>query len=222
MPRPEKVALVDEIREKLVSSPAAVITEYRGLSVSDLARLREALAPTGTRYKVYKNTLARRAAEAAELPELTPLLEGPVAFAFVEGDVVGAAKALRDFSRTNDHLVIKGGLLEQRLLTAEEVVRLATLPTREQLLAMTAGAFKAPLVKAAGLFSAVPRKLAYAVKALIDKRTEAGEAEPAPGEDAAVERPVPAEPAASGDAAVAAAEEVPPEEPVSGTGEGDD
>src|SRR3954470_11878021 len=101
MARPEKVAVVDEIRTKLGDADAAVLTEYRGLTVTELATLRAALRPAATEYKVFKNTLARRAAEDTGLAEIIPLLEGPVAIAFVSGDAVMAAKALRDFAKGN-------------------------------------------------------------------------------------------------------------------------
>lgn len=182
MARPEKVAVVDEIRDKITSSGAAVLTEYRGLTVPEIARLRAALREAGTTYKIYKNTLARRAVEAAELGELTHLLLGPTAWAFVDGDIVNAAKAIRDFARTNDSLVVKGGLLEGRIITAEQVAEIASMPTREQLLAQVAGVFQAPMAKAAGLFSALQRKTAYALKALIEKRVEGGEELPASDE----------------------------------------
>ena len=118
MARPEKVAAVAEIRERLTESDAAVLTEYRGLKVSELAELRGALRPAGTDFKIFKNTLARRAAEEAGLAELVPMLEGPTAIAFVKGDAVIAAKALRDFGRTNAALVVKGGLLGTDVLGA--------------------------------------------------------------------------------------------------------
>jgi large subunit ribosomal protein L10 len=170
LPRPEKTAVVDEIRTKLADADAAVLTGYRGLSVRALAELRGALRPAHTEYKVFKNTLARRAVEAAGLTELLPLLEGPVAIAFVRGDAVVAAKALRDFGRTNPELVVKGGMLGPRVLTAGELATLADIAPRDQLLAQLAGGFQAPLTKAAGLFQAFTRNLAYGVKALIDKR----------------------------------------------------
>jgi large subunit ribosomal protein L10 len=176
MPRPEKTAVVEEIRGKLEDADAAVLTEYRGLGVRALAQLRGSLRPTNTEYKVFKNRLARRAAEEAGLTDLLPLLEGPVAIAFVHGDAVPAAKALRDFGRTNPELVVKGGLLGPRLLTAAELTELADIPPREQLLGMLAGGFQAPLTKAAGLFQAFTRNFAYGVQALIDQR---GSSEPA-------------------------------------------
>jgi large subunit ribosomal protein L10 len=178
MPRPEKTAVVEEIRSKLEGADAAVLTEYRGLGVRALAQLRGSLRPTNTEYKVFKNRLARRAAEEAGLTDLLPLLEGPVAIAFVHGDAVPAAKALRDFGRTNPDLVVKGGLLGPRLLTAAELAELADIPPREQLLAILAGGFQAPLTKAAGLFQAFTRNFAYGVQALIDQRAESEPAAP--------------------------------------------
>jgi large subunit ribosomal protein L10 len=127
---------------------------------------------------VFKNTLARRAAESAGLTELLPLLQGPVAIAFVHGDAVAAAKALRDFGRANPALQIKGGLLGPRVLTTLEVEALADIQPREVLLARLAGGFQAPLANAASLFQAFTRNLAYGVKAYIDQRVEAGEAPP--------------------------------------------
>src|SRR5262245_42760759 len=186
MPKPEKAAVVEEIRNRLDGADAAVLTEYRGLSVRALADLRGSLRPANTEYKVFKNRLARRAAEEAGLTDLLPFLEGPVAIAFVHGDAVPAAKALRDFGRTNPQLVVKGGLLDAKLITAAELAALADIPPREQLLAMLAGGFQAPLTKAAGLFQAFTRNFAYGVRALIDQR---GESEPA----ATAEPAVPAE-----------------------------
>jgi large subunit ribosomal protein L10 len=201
--RPEKTAVVQEIQNKLGEADAAVLTEYRGLGVRALADLRGALRPVNAEYKVFKNTLARRAAEEAGLTDLLPLFEGPVAIAFVRGDVVPAAKALRDFGRTNPELVVKGGLLGTRQLTVAEITALADIPPRDQLLGMLAGGFQAPLTKAAGLFQAFTRNFAYGVQALIDHRAAAepadaaaepepagGTAEPAqPSESEASEQP---------------------------------
>ncbi len=185
MARPDKVAVVEEVRDKLRDADAAVLTEYRGLSVPELAQLRGTLRPSSTEYKVFKNSLARRAAEAAGLADLLPYLEGPVAIAFVHGDAVIAAKALRDFGRTNPALVIKGGLLGPRVLSGAEVETLAEIEPRDVLLARLAGGFQAPLTKAAGLFQAFTRNLAYGVQAYIDQRVAAGEPAPAPTAPAA-------------------------------------
>ena len=178
-----KTAVIDDIKARLDSSDAAVLTEYRGLTVSDIAALRAALRPAATDYKIFKNTLARRAARDAGLEELVESLEGPVAIAFVRrdgGDAVTAAKALRDFARTNPNLVLKGGILGPRLLSGAEIEALADVPPRDVLLARLAGGFQAPMVKAAGLFQAFTRNMAYGLKALIDQRIEGGEALPAP------------------------------------------
>jgi large subunit ribosomal protein L10 len=187
MARPEKVAVVDEIREKLAEADAAVLAEYRGLKVGDLAELRGALRASGTQFKVYKNTLARRAAESAGLDDLVPLLGGPTAIAFVKGDAVVAAKALRDFARAHPELVVKGGLLGERTLVAADITALADVPPRDELLAKLAGGFQAPMVKAAGLFQAFTRNMAYGVKALIDQRVAAGEELPAAEAEAPAE-----------------------------------
>jgi large subunit ribosomal protein L10 len=175
-----KSAVIDDITERLRSAEASVLTEYRGLTVTDLATLRAALRPASTDYKVYKNTLARRAAADAGLTELAEWLEGPVAIAFVrpEGDAVTAAKALRDFAKGNPNLVVKGGMLGPRMLSVADVEALADVPPRDVLLARLAGGFQAPLVKAAGLFQAFTRNFAYGLKAYIDTRPEE---ESAPG-----------------------------------------
>jgi large subunit ribosomal protein L10 len=179
MPRPDKVATVEEIRGKLESARAAVLTEYRGLKVGELADLRAALRSADAEYKIFKNTLARRAAEEAGLGDLASLLDGPTAITFVRGDAVVVARALRDYSRTNPALVVKGGILGTRVIRPADVVALADIEPREVLLARIAGGFQAPLVKAAGLFQAFTRNFAYGVKALIDQRVAGGEALPA-------------------------------------------
>jgi len=165
-----KSGVIDDITNRLQTASASMLTEYRGLTVTDLATLRAALRPTSTDYKVYKNTLARRAAADAGLTEMAELLEGPVAIAFVrpEGDAVTAAKALKDFAKSNPNLIVKGGMLGPRVLSVSDVDALADVPPRDVLLARLAGGFQAPLVKAAGLFQAFTRNFAYGLKALID------------------------------------------------------
>src|SRR5581483_3770566 len=169
-------------------------------------------------YKVYKNTLARRAAEEAGLVDLVSLLEGPTAITLVKGDAVAVAKALRDYSRTNANLVVKGGILGTRVIQPADVTALADIEPREVLLARIAGGFQAPLVKAAGLFQAFTRNMAYGLKALIDKRVAEGEAPP-PAEEAeapAAEAEAPEAPAAGAEAPeapAAEAEAAPAEEP---------
>jgi large subunit ribosomal protein L10 len=199
MARPEKVAVVDEIRTKLEESDAAVLTEYRGLTVHELADLRASLRPSGTQYKVFKNTLALRAIEGRGLDDIAGLFEGPVAIAFVHGDAAAAAKALRDFGRDHDALVVKGGLLGERVMSPNEISALAELPSREVLLTQIAGLFQQPLTRAAGLFQAFPRNFAYGLKALIDQRVAGGESAPAD------EAPAPEAPATEAEAPAAEA-----------------
>jgi large subunit ribosomal protein L10 len=176
-PRPEKVAVVDEVRDKLSSADAAVVTEYRGLNVGAMATLRRSLRDAGGDYKIYKNTLVRFAVRDLGLDGAEDLLTGPTAIAFVTtrpdggaGDPVTVAKALRDFARTNPNLVVKGGLLGEKLLSAEDVRALADVAPREELLARLAGGLAAPLRQFAGLLEALPRSFAYGLKALIDER----------------------------------------------------
>ena len=173
-PRSEKVAVVDEVRERLSASSAALLTEYRGLSVGQLAQLRRNLRDAGGEMKVYKNTLVRFAARDLGL-EIEELLTGPTAIAFVDGDPVNVAKALRDFARTNPALVVKGGLLGEKALSAAETQALADVEPREVLLAKLAGAMAAPMVQFAGLL----HNFAYGLKALVDQGG-AGVAKPSP------------------------------------------
>src|SRR5207237_9675067 len=169
-PRPAKVAVVNEVRDRLSSSDAAILTEYRGLNVTELANLRRSLREAGGQYKIYKNSLVRFAVRELGLEELEAMLLGPTAIAFVDGDAAAVAKSLRDFSRTNPALVIKGGVLGTTVLSAADAGALAELPTRDQLLAQLAGAMAAPLQQLAGLMTAIPRNFAYGIRALADKQ----------------------------------------------------
>lgn len=168
-PRPEKVAVVEEVRGRLEASSAALVTEYRGLGVAELATLRTSLVAAGGEFKIYKNTLVRLAVTQAGVPLDQDMLRGPTAIAFVQGDAAAVAKALRDFARGNPNLVIKGGILGDAVLSADDTRALAELPSREVLLARLAGGLAAPLVGFAGLLQALPRNLAYGLKALIDQ-----------------------------------------------------
>jgi large subunit ribosomal protein L10 len=168
--RPEKIATVGEITAKLGQAQAVFVSEYRGLSVKQIADVRNALRPTGAEHVVYKNTLARIAVREAGLDGLEDILVGPTAMTFVTGDIAAAAKALRETSKTFPALVIKGGVLGGVALSAEDVIALADLPSREELLARIAGAFQAPLTKTARLLSALPQKFAYGLQALIEKQ----------------------------------------------------
>ena len=176
VPRPEKAAVVAEVRDRLAASDAALLTEYRGLNVPQMAALRRSLRAAGGEYTIYKNTMVRLAVAELGL-DLSDLLTGPTAIAFVGrdggGDAAAVAKALRDFSRTNRALVLKGGVLGTKVLGSEDLITLADLPSRDVLLARLAGAFQAPMTKFAGLLEALPRNFAYGLKALIDTREEA-------------------------------------------------
>ncbi len=203
-PRPEKVAVVDEVRERLNRSQAAVLTEYRGLNVADISALRRSLRAAGGDYKIYKNTLVRFAARDLGL-EIEDLLTGPTAIAFVDGDPVAVAKALRDFARNNQNLVVKGGVLGDKLLSADETRALADVAPREELLARLAGGMAAPMVQFAGLLQALPRNFAYGLAALIDQGGAPGAPASAPAEVAETTDD-PAATAATDDAAPAADE----------------
>jgi large subunit ribosomal protein L10 len=188
MVRPDKVTAVAEIAEKFRSSSASVVTEYRGLSMARLTTLRRSLGE-GTTYRVAKNTLVQRAAEDAGVEGLEQMLVGPTAIAFITGEPVNATKAIRDFARTNQSLVIKGGFMDGRALTVTEVNQLADLESREVLLAKLAGAMKANLSKAAGLFAAPASQVARLAQALADKRAEEEGGTAAPADDTAADAP---------------------------------
>lgn len=185
-PKPEKVAVVEEVRQRLDGAAASVITEYRGLSVKELAELRQSLSQAGCDFKVFKNTLVRRAVADSPHQPLEELLSGPTAIAFVHQDVSAVAKALRDFSRSYPSLVTKGGLLDGTVLNSGDLAALADLPSRDVLLAQMAGALAAPLRQLAGLMEALPRNLAYGLSALVDQGggvpgpAEAADAAPGP------------------------------------------
>ena len=167
--RSDKASAVAELTESFRTSTATVLTEYRGLTVAQLKELRRSLGNQAT-YAVAKNTLAKRAAADAGVTGLDELFTGPTALAFVSGDVVEAAKGLRDFAKTHPFLVIKGGVFEGRPLTAAEVTKLADLESREVLLAKLAGAMKANLSKAAGTLQAPLTQMARLAQPLQDKR----------------------------------------------------
>lgn len=210
-PRPEKVAVVAEVRERLQGADAAILTEYRGLAVKELATLRRSLSDAGGDYRIYKNTLVRFAARDLGLDDLEAMLTGPTAIAFVNGDAVAVAKALRDFAKTNPALVVKGGLLADRVLSARDAGALADVAPREVLLARIAGGLAAPMVQFAGLLQALPRNLAYGLKALIDQRGGAPETPAAEPEAAAPAETAPPEAAEPEAPAPAPAETAPPE-----------
>ena len=219
-----KVAVVDEVRTRIGDASASIVSEYRGLSVAELAELRIALAAVGGDYRIFKNTLVRRAIDGGEYQPLSEYLSGPSALTFVQGDVSGVAKALKDFARSNPLLVIKGGLADGSLLSSSDLSALADLPSRDVLLARIAGALAAPMQQMAGLLQALPRNLAYGISALIEQREAGGETLPeapapvaeaeAPAEAAEAEAPAEVEvaPVAEAEAAPEAEAEAAPEE----------
>jgi large subunit ribosomal protein L10 len=177
MARPDKAAAVAELTDAFRGSSAAVLTEYRGLTVAQLKELRRALAGNAT-YSVVKNTLTKIAAREAGVDTLEPLLEGPSAIAFVTGDPVEVAKSLRNFGREHPLLVVKGGVLEGRAISADEVRKLADLESREVLLAKLAGAMKASLSQAVGLFAAPLSQAARLLAALEQQKQSEPQVEP--------------------------------------------
>jgi large subunit ribosomal protein L10 len=194
-----KIAVVDEVRSRIGEASASIVSEYRGLSVAELAELRSALAAVGGDYRIFKNTLVRRAIDGGEYQPLSEYLSGPSALTFVQGDVSAVAKALKDFARANPLLVIKGGLADGSLLSSSDLAALAELPPRDVLLARIAGALAAPMQQLAGLLQALPRNLAYGLSALIEQREAGGERLPEP-EAAAAEVPTAEAPAGEAEA----------------------
>ena len=188
MAQADKATAVADIAEQFKASTATVITDYRGLTVANLAELRRSLAGSAT-YSVAKNTLIKRAASEAGIEGLDQLFVGPTAIAFVSGEAVDAAKALKTFAKDHKALVIKGGYMDGRALTVAEVERIADLESREVLLAKLAGAMKANLSKAAGLFNAPASQVARLAAALQEKR--AAEEPAAPAEAGRRSRPPP-------------------------------
>lgn len=186
MARPDKAAAVAELADNFRNSEGAVLTEYRGLSVKQLQDLRRALGEN-VQYAVAKNTLTKIAAKEAGIDFADELLTGPTAIAFINGDLVEAAKALRDFAKANEPLVIKGGFLDGKPVSADELKKFADLESREVLLAKLAGGMKASLAQAAALFNAPLAKTARLIVAFEAKVAEEGPADAAPAAEAPVE-----------------------------------
>jgi large subunit ribosomal protein L10 len=203
MAKADKATAVADIAEQFTGSTATLITEYRGLTVASLAELRRSLAGSAT-YAVAKNTLIKRAASQAGVEGLDELFVGPTAIAFVTGEPVDAAKAIKKFAKDNKALVIKGGYMDGHPLTVAEVERIADLESREVLLAKLAGAMKGNLAKAAGLFSAPASQVARLAAALQEKKAAEAPAEPAAEAPAEPAAEAPAEPAAEAPAEPAA------------------
>ena len=175
MANAEKVSAVAEITEQFKNADAAVITEYRGLTVPQISELRRSLG-AGATYSVAKNTLVKRAAAEAGVEGLDELFTGPTAIAFVQGELPEAAKAMKTFAKENKNLVIKGGYMDGRALSVSEVEQIADLESREVLLAKLAGAMKGNLAKAAGLFNQPASQVARLAAALQEKKEASGDA----------------------------------------------
>ena len=206
--RPDKVATVDEVKSRVEGTTTAVVTEYRGLTVAQISSLRRQLRTLDADYKVFKNTLVQRAISGTAVEPMGQFLQGPTAIAFVDGDVSAVAKALRDFAKESPKLIVKGGVLDGKSLTAKDLLALADLPSRDVLLAQLAGLIASPLRTMAGLIKAVPQNFAYGLSALLDSKGGSAVRADDKVEDAA-ETPAGVEeaaPAASDDAAAAVAE----------------
>jgi large subunit ribosomal protein L10 len=199
MKKEDKEKVVADLTQRLRTSETVLVADYRGLTMPQIDSLRSRLLESGARFTVVKNTLTRRAAEAAGADALLALLEGPSAIAFLEadGDMVAAAKALADSAKETKVLAIRGGVLEGRVLSAADVESLATLPPLEVLQGQVLGAIIAPLTAFLGLVSAPVQNLIGLIDARIEQLGGAAEApaaaEPAPAEEAPVEAEVPAE-----------------------------
>jgi len=216
-----KVEVVAEVKTRIEAASASIVSEYRGLSVTEMAELRNALTAAGGDYRIFKNTLVRRAIDGGEYQPLSEYLSGPSALTFVQGDISAVAKALRDFSRTNPHLVIKGGLADGSLLSSSDLAALADLPPREVLLARLAGALAAPMQQMAGLLQALPRNLAYGISALIEQREAGGETLPVAEAETAETADTPATETAEAPAPAETAEAPAEEQPVEAAAEGE-
>ena len=210
MLKSEKERIVEQLAERLRSTDTLMVADYRGLTMPQIDELRGKLLEAGARFTVVKNTLTRRAAEQAGTTDVLDLIEGPTAIAFIEAeaDPAAVAKILNDTARTNDVLVIRGGLLDGSLVGDAEIKRLATLPPADVLRAQLAGAVFAPLTTVVGLFTAPLRDLVGVIDARIRQLEEQGETVPEPEAETS-----PEEPAAEEQADEPAAEKEQPEEP---------
>ncbi len=175
MPTEAKRATVAALAQEFSAASASIVTDYRGLTVADLAAIRRTLRPQGVTYRVVKNRLAKIAADQSGRSEIGPLLDGPTAIALGSGDEVAVARALLDAIRPYRNLKVRGALLRQRQIGADDVSRLAALPGRDQLLGQLAGAVASPMTTMAGLLAAPLRNLGYALAQVRERRAAAGE-----------------------------------------------
>jgi large subunit ribosomal protein L10 len=208
-PRADKVAVVDDVRQRFDEADAVMVAEYRGLDVGQMAELRSALRGAGTTFKIYKNTLVRLAVADTASEGLEELLVGPTALAFVDSDASAAAKALKEFASANEALVIKGALLSGDILDAAQVRELAELPSRDELLSQLAGGLAAPLQQMASMMNNLLGEVSGLIQALSDEGGAPGAPADAPAEAPAEDAPAEA---ASDDAPEEAADEAAPAE----------
>lgn len=173
-PKPQKVEQVEQIRQWLISSKGVIFTDYRGLNVSQITRLRRQLRQAQAEYRVVKNTLFRLAAQEVLQTELDDVLQGPTAAAFIRGDEVVAAKAVTDALRELRSLSIKGAVLGKKRYTADAVQQLAKLPSREVLVAQVVGGLQAPITGLVGTLQGILRGFVYTVQAIADKKSTQG------------------------------------------------
>lgn len=163
--REEKGILIEELRERLRGTDLVIVTDYRGLTVGQMQTLRRDLRAAGGQFKVAKNTLLRLAAERENQTDLSPLIDGPTGIAFADGDMVTVAKALTAFAKSVDALEVRGGLMNGQGISAADVDALASLPSREELLAKVLGSMQAPATNLVGVLNGVARSLAYVLQA---------------------------------------------------------
>jgi len=227
MPKAEKIDRVAELKAGIEGSDALLLTEYRGLTVSDITELRRSLAEGGTRFAVVKNTLMQRAAADASIEDLDSLLEGPTAVAFVAGDPVAAAKKVVDAAKKFPALILKGGYMEGKVLSADEAKGLADLDSKEVMLSKIAGLLKGEMSRAASMLVSAQSKFLSLLEAYKEKVPDDSVAEAAPATDASVvdEAPAAVEPAAAAEPEAVeseqAAEPEPPSEPQAADAEPD-
>lgn len=170
MPKEEKIKAVQELREKIEGSNSLLLTDYRGLTVSEITTLRRTLREKGADYKVVKNTLFKLAAEKLADSGVCDLLAGPTAVAFVHNDPIASAKAIMDFTRDHKELEVKGGYVEGRLLTADQVQALSKIPPKQVLLAQLVGSIQSPIAGLVGTLQGLMSNLVYTLQAVADQK----------------------------------------------------
>lgn len=169
MPTPQKAAVIKELTDQLSRAKLAVLTDFRGLGVSELQGLRATLRPFNAEFRIAKNTLTRVASERAGISGLEPTLEGPLAILLAYDDIVGPSKAITDFARTSRILTVKGGVLGNRFISAADVEALASMPSRQELLGKLLGLMVSPMARTVGVLSGPSRSLAYVLQARADQ-----------------------------------------------------